>query len=118
MSSTVCHIEYKTEDLEGSQRFCEKAFGWDFRSFGDSMIVFGTPEGHIGGFVKGAKPTVGPEPEVCYRVDSLDPFIELAQSLGAKVVNARREVPGVGFYASIQAPDGNGFGVVEFTDQS
>ncbi len=114
---TVCHIEYKSEDLKASQRFCEQAFGWEFRSFGDDMVVFNTPEGHIGGFVKGARPQGRPSPEVSYRVDSVDSFVQAATPLGASIVTEKRPVPGVGFYASIQAPDGNEFGLVEFTDR-
>ena len=117
MASTVCHIEYKTDDLAASQKFCEAAFGWDFRAFGDAMVVFGTPEGHIGGFVKGERPTSKASPEVCYKVESLDAFIEHATKLGASLANPKHPVPGVGWYASITAPDGNEFGLVEFTDQ-
>jgi predicted enzyme related to lactoylglutathione lyase len=117
MSCTVCHIEYKTEDLAASQRFCEQTFGWEFRSFGDSMIVFGTPEGHIGGFVKGERPGRA-APDVCYKVEALDEFVANAKSHGATEGNPKHPVPAVGWYASIIAPDGNEFGLVEFTDQA
>jgi predicted enzyme related to lactoylglutathione lyase len=117
MASRVCHIEYQTEDLAASRRFCEQAFEWEFKAFGDSMIVFGTPEGHIGGFVKGGRPEAKSSPEVCYKVDSLDQFVKNAEALGACLENPKKEVPGVGWYASILAPDGNVFGLVEFTDQ-
>jgi predicted enzyme related to lactoylglutathione lyase len=117
MASTVCHIEYKSEDLIISQRFCEAAFGWEFRSFGDSMVVFSSENGHIGGFVKGHRPGGKACPEVCYKVDSLDDFLVHAKSLGAIDGNPKHAVPGVGWYASVVAPDGNEFGLVEFTEQ-
>jgi uncharacterized protein len=117
MSCTVCHIEYRTSDLDASQKFCETFFGWDFRAFGDAMRVFGTPEGHIGGFIKGESTGGRANPEVCYKVDSLDGSLEQAQSLGATMGNPKNAVPGVGWYASIVAPDGNEFGLVEFTEQ-
>lgn len=116
-SCTVCHIEYRSADLAESQRFGEQAFGWEFRQFGDSMIVFGTPEGHIGGFVKGERPEGRMHPEVDYKVESIDGFLEKVSGLGAVVVSEKRPVPGVGWYASILAPDGNEFGLVEFTDR-
>lgn len=117
MSHTVCHIEYRTEDLGQSQSFCEAMFGWDFKAFGDSMVVFGTPEGHIGGFVKGERSPGRGNLEVCYKVEALDQFLEKAIGLGARAGNAKHPVPGVGWYASIIAPDGNEFGLVEFTEQ-
>jgi predicted enzyme related to lactoylglutathione lyase len=117
MAHTVCHIEYRTEDLAASQKFCETMFGWDFRAFGDSMVVFGTPEGHIGGFVKGERSSGKANPEVCYSVDALDDFVEKAKSHGATVGNEKHPVPGVGWYASIIGPDGNEFGLVEFTEK-
>jgi predicted enzyme related to lactoylglutathione lyase len=117
MASTVCHIEYKSEDLAASQKFCEAFFGWDFRSFGDSMVVFGTPEGNIGGDVKGERASGKANPEVCYKVESVDAALTQAQSLGASMGNPKHPVPGVGWYASVIAPDGNEFGLVEFTEQ-
>lgn len=116
-NGTVCHIEYSSADLEVSRRFGERAFGWDFRPFGDDMMVFGTSEGHIGGFMKGSRPPGKADPEVCYKVESVDEFLAHAGSLGASVVSGKKPVPGVGWYASILAPDGNVFGVVEFTEQ-
>ena len=113
----ACHIEYQSQDLASSQRFCEAIFGWQFRQFGDSMVVFGTGEKHIGGFMKGERPTSRMSPGVSYQVKSLDDAIAKAQSLGASVGDAKHPVPGVGFYASIIAPDGNEFGMVEFTEQ-
>jgi predicted enzyme related to lactoylglutathione lyase len=118
MSCTVCHIEYKTEDLAASQRFCEDTFGWDFRALGDTMVVFGTPDGHIGGFVKGDRPSGKAAPEVCYKVDSLDDFVANAKSRGASDGAPKHPVPGVGWYASIVAPDGNEFGLVEFAEKA
>ena len=117
-SCTVCHIEYNTEDLARSQKFGEEAFGWEFRSFGDEMVVFNTPEGHIGGFVKGDRPEGRSNPKVSYKVESIDASLAKAISLGATVAYAKKSVPGVGWYASVQAPDGNEFGMVEFTESA
>ncbi|MFI5386796.1 MAG: VOC family protein [Fimbriimonadales bacterium] len=114
---TVCHIEYKSEDLAASQKFCEQIFGWEFRSFGPDMVVFNTPEGHIGGFVAGSRPNDRGGIEVFYKVDSVDATVENSTKLGATVRVAKHAVPGVGWSASILAPDGNEFGLVEFTEQ-
>ena len=81
------------------------------------MLVFDTPEGHIGGFTKGSRPTGRACPQVSYRVDDLDDTLATAQKLGAQVVDEKRPVPGVGFYAGVVAPDGNEFGLVEFSER-
>lgn len=116
-SCTVCHIEYPSEDLARSQEFCEKIFGWQFRQFGDSMIVFSAGDGHIGGFAKGSRATGRMVPAVCYKVSDLDATLAQAQGLGAEVVDAKHPVPGVGQYASFKAPDGNEFGIVQFDSE-
>lgn len=115
MSSTVCHIEYPSEDFASSQKFCEAMFGWEFRSFGEDMMVFSVDGNHIGGFSKKPRATGPMCPEVCYKVDDVDVKVEQAIALGGRVSAEKHPVPGVGFYASVLAPDGNEFGMVQFT---
>jgi uncharacterized protein len=117
MASTVCHVEYPSEDLEVSRKFAEGLFGWEFRPFGDRMMVFSTAAGHIGGFMKGSKPAARMCPGVSYIVDDLDASLEKAQALGGRIGDEKHPVPGVGYYASVIAPDGNEFGMVQFTEQ-
>ena len=113
--SKTCHIEYSTEDLTISRAFAEKVFGWTFREFSEEMVVFGTGDEHIGGFMKGRRPHNRMSPGVSYEVSDLDATLQLALELGAAVGDQKRPVPGVGFYASVIAPDGNEFGMVEFS---
>ncbi|MFN8220011.1 MAG: VOC family protein [Fimbriimonadales bacterium] len=110
----VCHIEWQSTDLSRSQAFFEGLFGWDFRSFGDTMVVFGTGEKHIGGLMKADRVEVGSSPSVWFDVDDIDAMCEKAVGLGGKVHAEKGPVPGVGFSAVVTDPDGNQVGLVQF----
>ena len=43
----------------------------------------------------------------------LDAAVAKAFAAGAKVVQPRGPIPGVGWYAAVQAPDGNLFGLMQ-----
>lgn len=46
-------------------------------------------------------------------VDELDPALEKARSLGGSIVVEKQQVPGVGWLAYLNDPDGNVLGVLE-----
>lgn len=50
----INYIEFTTTDIEKSQSFYEKAFGWNFQSYGPDYIAFDkTSAGIDGGFRRG-----------------------------------------------------------------
>ena len=50
----INYIEFTTTDVQKSQRFYEKAFGWNFQSFGPGYISFDKASAGIdGGFRRG-----------------------------------------------------------------
>jgi hypothetical protein len=46
-------------------------------------------------------------------VPDLDQFLARAVAAGARVVQPRGAIPGVGWYSAVQAPEGNMFGLME-----
>lgn len=112
--NAICHIEWKVTDLDRAQRFFGGLFDWTFRQFGDSMVVFGLGEQHIGGFEKADTINPGSSPSVWIEADDLDAYCAKAIELGGTIKNAKHAVPGVGHSAQICDHDGNKIGLVQF----
>lgn len=113
--NTVCHIEFNVGDLDRAQAFYEGLFGWTFREFmGGSMRVFGIGDHHIGGLSKVDSVQAGTSPSVWIQVAELDAMVTKAQDLGGAILSGREEVPGVGYSALVQDPDGNPVGLVQY----
>jgi uncharacterized protein len=114
MPNTICHIELETTNIERAQGFYQGLFDWNFRSFTDSMVVFGVGDQHLGGLMKVDAVSVGRSPSIWIMVDDLDASVNKAVALGGSVLSPRSEVPTVGWSAQITDLDGNHVGMVEF----
>lgn len=112
-----CHVEFQSTDLPRSQRFYETMFEWTFRSFGDDMVVFGQGDQHLGGLVKVDAVEAGNSPSVWIEVDSIERYLGKAPTAGGRVCSGKSPVPNVGWSATIQDPDGNTVGLVEFSSE-
>ena len=117
-ANTFCHIEFDSTDLERSRQFYEGLFGWNFRSFGPEMMVFGQGDQHLGGLNKVEQVSAGASPSVWIEVPKLDAMIEKAVKSGGSLAKAREDIPnGIGWSAVVLDPDGNRVGMVEFKPQ-
>lgn len=110
----ICHVEFESTNLARTQAFLEEMFGWTFRSFGETMVVFGLGDTHVGGLQKVDAVTTGSSPSIWIEVDDLDAYLSRAERMGGGIKSARSPVPGVGFSGQISDPDGNTLGLVEF----
>ena len=114
-SHTVCHIEFSCTDLARSQAFYGAIFDWKFASFGDSMVVFGSGDQHLGGLMKVDALQPGDSPSVWFEVASVEETLGLASGAGGEILSPRREIPGgIGFSGVFTDPAGNRVAVVEF----
>jgi hypothetical protein len=113
-TNMICHVEWQSTDLQVSQRFFEGLFGWTFRAFGDSMVVFGLGDSHIGGLSKVDTVEAGASPSIWIEVDDLDEQVARGLQLGGRLSRGKEPVPGVGHSAEIIDPDGNRVGLVQF----
>lgn len=114
--NTVCHIEFPVTDMDRGRRFYEGLFGWNFREFGPSMVVFGTDEGHVGGLSKADKVEPSPFTHIWIQVSDVDPYLAKAPGLGERVVREKYDIPHVGHGGEISDPDGNPIGLVQFAE--
>ncbi len=111
---TICHVEYEVTDLARSQAFFESLFGWSFKQFMETMVVFYSGETYLGGLMKVESVNPGSSPSIWFEVESIDKMISKAESLGSQVAEMKSEVPTVGWSAVVTDPDGNRVGMVEF----
>ncbi len=112
--NSICHIEFESTDLARSQAFFEKMFEWTFRSFGDTMVVFGLGDTHLGGLQKVEKASPGRSPSVWVEVDDVDAYLARVEKSGGAIKGGKSMIDGVGWSAEISDPDGNSVGLVQF----
>lgn len=112
--NSICHIEFESTDLARSQAFLEKMFEWTFRSFGDTMVVFGLGDTHLGGLQKVETVSAGRSPSVWVEVDDVDAYLSKASGCGGAIKSGKSLVEGVGWSAEITDPDGSSIGLVQF----
>jgi predicted enzyme related to lactoylglutathione lyase len=109
-------------DVEVARAFFEACLGWRFVPFkpipGYYRIQAGSPgEPGIDGGVGAARdfPQSGGKPLTLLTipVTDLDAVIAKVESNGGRIVEPKREIPGVGWFATCAEPNGLLFGVVQ-----
>ncbi len=122
MDHTIVHFEIPAENIEKLRKFYADLFGWKFQKMeGQSEYwMIGTVPidekgmptrpGVNGGMWKKQK---GMKPVNYISVESADDFVKKIQKLGGKVTVPKTEIPGIGWYAVAEDPEGNAFGILQ-----
>lgn len=105
------HIEIPADDPGRAQRFYEGVFGWDFTTMPDFpdyfMYTTATGADGVGGAI-GKRDVSAPHAIRNYiGVSSIEESVEKAAKLGGSVIQAKAEVPGMGWYAVLADSEGN-----------
>jgi hypothetical protein len=114
----ICHFEVPAEDMERAKTFWRGLLGWeleDAKEFeGYTMIRTRMGDGSpgIGG---GMVMRQHPEQQIMnyFDVKSVEEYVELAKSLGGKVIMEKTAVPGMGWFAVCMDTENNVFGLWE-----
>jgi predicted enzyme related to lactoylglutathione lyase len=125
MDHTVVHFEIPVDDPDRAARFYRELFGWDIEKWSDpaakgmeywtvSTVPTGadgrpTRPGVNGGLMRRMMP--GQPPVNYIGVESVDEAVTRAERAGAKLVVPKTPVPGMGWFAQLQDPEGNVFAV-------
>lgn len=112
----IVHFDIEVKNPEKAVEFYSKVFGWEFKKWNGPMeywlVMTGLKNkpGINGGLSKGE-----PSNKVVLTidVDSLDEMIEKIEANGGKITQPKGAIPGVGWYAAFQGPDGNAFGLMQ-----
>jgi predicted enzyme related to lactoylglutathione lyase len=110
----VIHFELPIDDPERATSFYRDVFGWTIEgdaSEGYWLVTTGSGEPGIdGAFIQRS---LAPQLVNIIGVDSVDSYLKRAEAAGARIVRDKREIPGVGYAAYIEDPEGNTVGIFE-----
>ena len=113
----VIHFDLAAPDPERAKQFYEAAFDWTVQKWDGPMeywLITTGPEtaaGIDGGLGRGeARLTEG---DLTLAVDSVDDAVQRVIANGGSVAREKSPVPGVGYLAYIDGPDGNRFGLMQ-----
>lgn len=106
---SIVHIEIPSKDPKKNSKFYADLFGWEISTFEElNYSMFKPAEGLGGGF-----PPVDDKFNKIDRVlvyidtDDIEGDLKKIQSLGGKVLFEKMEIPGQGWFAIFQDPEGN-----------
>ena len=125
MDHTIVHFEIPAKNMTKMKDFYEQLFAWKFNQFpsGNGMeywTIETVPvdekmqpirQGVNGGMYPRQKPEDRPMNH--FRVESVDEYIAKAMKLGGKIITPKMEIPNIGWWATIEDPEGNVFGILE-----
>jgi hypothetical protein len=110
----VTHFEIIGKDAKKSREFYGSLFGWaiDANNPMDYGIISPTENG-IGGGISAPMEGGSPTTTIYVEVDSVQPYLDKAVSMGGKVIMERQVIPGMVAFAQFADPDGNVIGLAE-----
>ena len=116
------HFEIPVDDADRAEKFYGDLFGWKFEHFEGAPAYYGMTttgaDDEVPG-INGAlfKREAGSTITLTMSVDSIEDTITKAVALGAKVVQDKMPIPGMGYFATLEDTEGNRFGLY-FNDET
>ena len=116
MDHIICHFEIPADNVQSLAGFYTKLFGWKIEQlpgFGDYWSVrTSEAEGALGG---GMMKRQHPQQAIMnyVLVEDVAAYAAKAEELGAKVLLPKTEIPGMGWFAVIDDPQGNCLGLFQ-----
>lgn len=113
----VVHFEVDAKNPERAVKFYEKTFGWKIEKWAgpvDYWLITTGPKkepGIDGGLSKRTEK----EPSTVNTIDvpNLEDYVKKVKANGGKIVRPKRAVPGVGWMAYFEDPEGNAWGMMQ-----
>ncbi len=114
----INHVEWDTTDPIALKDFLSGVFGWQFAPFGDSYFITDSKQtGASVGINKNPRAIIGNgTPNVYIDVASMEATFAKAKALGGDVAVPKTDIPGMGSYGFLKAPDGNLIGLFEIVE--
>ncbi len=117
----ITHFEIHASDPEALVAFYSDLFGWQFTKWDGPMPywLISTGDAATPGINGGLLPRRGPKPDAGLPVSSyvctadVDNLDDLIAKLGGAVCVPKMAIPGVGWLAYANDPDGNIFGMMQ-----
>jgi predicted enzyme related to lactoylglutathione lyase len=109
----IAHVEIPSTNLNQSEEFFKKVFGWEFKPFGNGYLLFNNHQGIMVGLRKAEQVLKGDCTVFHINVDSIEQTIEKVKSAGGHIKTGKTTIPAMGWYAVIYDPDGNSIGLYQ-----
>ena len=116
----VVHFEIPAESPEKISKFYTEVFGWKIEQWGNDdywLVDTGlkSEPGIGGGIYRKKKPTDGTVNTVA--VMDLDAYMEKIKLAGGQIIGEPMDIPKVGRNVMALDPEGNLFGIIQFSDE-
>ena len=112
----VIHFEIPSGDPAQLAEFYRRLFGWEITNWGGPVeywLISTGPEGEPGINGAIARRDVREGTRNTVSVASADETLKRVAEIGGKALGPKMAVPGVGYHALCQDPQGNIFGIME-----
>ena len=109
----IAHVEIPSTNLNQSEEFFKKVFGWEFKPFGNGYLLFNNHQGIMVGIRKVEKVLKGDCTVFHVTVDSIEKVIEKVKNAGGHIKVGKTTIPAMGWYAVMYDPDGNSIGMYQ-----
>jgi predicted enzyme related to lactoylglutathione lyase len=113
----IIHFEIPADNPDRAAKFYSDVFGWQFQKWDGPMeywMIMTGPSGQPGingGMMRRAEPGSGTVNTI--DVPSVDQYAENIERKGGKTVVPKMPIPGIGYLAYCQDPEGNTFGIMQ-----
>ena len=109
----VVHVEFSAQDRESAAKFYSDLFGWKFEQFPEmNYATFNTGDKKVGGGLNPVSDTNPAGAVVVYiGSEDIDADLAKAESLGAKIITSKTEIPNTGWFGFFSDPTGNMIGL-------
>lgn len=124
MSDKVVHFEIPADDVERARKFYKTVFSWGVNTWpgGDYTLLQTGPTdaktqmAQEPGFINGGMMKRQPPVKnlvITIQVDKLDSTVKKIEKSGGRMMGPKELVPGIGYAAYFQDPEGNVVGLIE-----
>jgi predicted enzyme related to lactoylglutathione lyase len=108
----VVHVEIPAAKVESGAKFYGDLFGWKLQHMPEMNYTMWEAEDHTGGgFPEVSAENPAGQVLVYVASDDIDVDLQNVAKLGGKVIRAKTEIPGMGWFGIFQDPTGNVLGL-------
>jgi uncharacterized protein len=101
------HVEIPTTSFKKAKKFYGTAFGWTFTDIeGIDYVTFRAGTQPNGGMFEVKKMPKKGQVNVYIEVEDIDAKLKEIKKLRGKVIVKKEEIPGMGWWAKFESPDG------------